>query len=141
MRMQLALGVLSIIVLAGCGSDRVPTYLVSGKVMFEDGSPVKYGTIEAESQHGTTATGTIQTDGTFVLGTYESDDGAAEGSNNVIVMQLISADVIQKHQKDHGAPIDPIFASYDTSSVTIEVKPVEQNQVTITVTKQNVEHD
>jgi len=135
MRMQLALGILSISVLAGCGSDRVPTYPVSGKVVFEDGSPVKYGTIEAESQYGTTAVGTIQEDGSFVLGTYESDDGAAEGPHNVIVMQLISADMIQKHQKDHGAPIDPVFASYDTSPLKIEVKPGE-NQVEIEVTEQ-----
>lgn len=135
MRMQLVRGVLSIIVLAGCGSDRVPTYPVSGKVLFEDGSPVKYGTIEAESQYGTTAVGTIQEDGSFVLGTYASDDGAAEGPNNVIVMQLISADMIQRHQKDHGAPIDPVFASYDTSPLKIEVKPAE-NQVQIEVRQQ-----
>jgi len=118
----------------GCNSDRVPTYPVSGQVLFTDGEPVRTGTIELESKEfGTTASGTIQDDGTFVLGTYKSNDGAAAGEHRVIVVQIIISDGITKHTKDHGRPVSPQYGDYSTSGLTVEVKPIEQNRVDITL--------
>ena len=120
--------------LFGCGSDQVPTYPVAGRVVFQDGSPVRTGTVELESkQFGTTATGSIQTDGTFVLGTYTATDGAAEGEHNAIVVQIIIADGSIKHTVDHGRAVPPMYGDYDTSPLTIKVKAIEDNQVVLAI--------
>lgn len=122
-------------ILVGCGESRVPTYPVSGTVVFDDGSPVRTGTIEFSSQdHQLTATGTIRDDGSFVVGTYESDDGACAGRHRVIVMQLIINDGTVKHSKDHGQPVDPMYASYNTSPLTASTNAEDRNTLTLTVT-------
>ncbi len=118
----------------GCGSDKVPTFPVSGRVQFADGEPVRTGTIELESiEHGTSATGTIREDGTFVLGTYTSDDGAAAGKHQVIVVQIIIADGLTRHTKDHGRAVPPRYADYETSLLSVEVQPQPQNNIVVTL--------
>lgn len=118
----------------GCGSDQVRTYLVSGTVRFADGEPVRTGTVELESEeYGTTATGSIREDGTFVLGTYTENDGAAAGKHRAIVLQIIIADGITRHSIDHGRTVPPIYADYDSSSLVVEVKKQPQNDVVITL--------
>jgi hypothetical protein len=118
----------------GCDGDRVRTYPVTGAVRFEDGTPVMVGIVEAESlDHGTTATGTIQPDGSFVLGTYRSDDGAAAGRHRVIVMQMLTTGAPVTHQRDHGDPVDRRYASYNTSPLELTVEPIEENVVELTV--------
>lgn len=122
----------------GCGESKIPTYPVSGTVIFDDGSPVRTGTVELSSQdHELAATGKIRDDGTFVLGTYESDDGACAGEHRVIVMQLIINDGTVKHSRDHGHPIDPTFASYRTSPLMATVKAHDGNLLKLTVTAGN----
>lgn len=127
-------GILLALAACGCGSDRVPTYPVSGHVQFADGEPIRTGTVELESaEFGTTATGTIQDDGTFVLGTYKSNDGAAAGTHRAIVVQIIIADGITKHTKDHGRPVPPHYGDYSSSELSVQVMPIEQNEVVITL--------
>ena len=134
--LSLALVCLSMTI--GCGESKIPTYPVSGTVVFDDGSPVRTGTVELSSKdHKLAATGKIRDDGTFVLGTYESDDGACAGGHRVIVMQLIINDGTVKHSKDHGHPVDPIFASYNTSPLTATVQADEGNMLKLTVTAQH----
>lgn len=119
----------------GCTSNQVPVAKVSGKVLFEDGTPVRLGIVEAISQeHGTTATGRIQEDGTFVLGTYTLEDGAAIGSHDVIVMQMIIAQGLEKHAKDHGKPVHKRFGSYETSSLQMTVDNTDENSIVLKVT-------
>ena len=120
--------------LGGCGPARVPTAPVSGQVIFADGQSVRTGTVELESlEHGTTATGTIRHDGTFVLGTYTSDDGAALGKHRAIVVQIIVADGLVQHSLDHGRPVPPRYGSYDTSGLEFTVEPIETNQMVLTL--------
>jgi hypothetical protein len=108
--------------------DRVPVYPVKGRVVFPDGTPVRLGTIELESTvHKTTSTGRINEDGTFVLGTYSTDDGAPEGPHKAIVMQMVIADGTTEHVKDHGKPVDPRFANPRTSGLSFEVQPGEND--------------
>lgn len=116
----------------GCGTERVPTFPVSGSIQFADGEPVRTGTIELESEEfGTTATGSIQNNGSFVLGTYTPDDGAAAGTHRVIVVQIIIADGISKHTQDHGRSVPPKFGDYSSSGLTVQVEPIKQNQIVI----------
>lgn len=120
--------------LVGCGSDQVTTYPVKGRVVFQDGSPVRTGTVELESkQFGTTATGFINQDGTFVLGTYTPNDGAAEGEHNAIVVQMIINDGSVNHTVDHGNPVPPSYGDYDTSPLKVGVQPIEENEIVLTL--------
>lgn len=84
-------------------------------------------------EHRTTATGTIRNDGTFTLGTYSSDDGAASGKHKAIVVQLIIGDGISIHHRDHGRAVPTHYGDYDTSNLTVEVQPTEANRVTLTL--------
>jgi len=119
---------------AGCGASQVPTYPVSGTVVSDDGSPVRTGTVELESRdHKLTATGTIRQDGSFVLGTYASDDGACAGEHRVIVTQLIINDGTVQHTKDHGNPVDPLYASYNSSPLTASVSEKSENTLKLIV--------
>ena len=123
-----------IFAISGCGSDRVPTYPVSGRVQFSDGSPVRHGTIEFESvEHGTTAAGSIQHDGSFVLGTYTPDDGAAAGQHKAIIVQLVIADGSFKHTIDHGKPVPVKYSSYESSGLSASVNAEQQNDALITI--------
>lgn len=74
----------------GCGGGRHKTAPVSGMVYY-DGKPVSGGTItfspigegDADLESGKAAVGTIGKDGTFVLSTYETDDGAIIGKHRI----------------------------------------------------------
>lgn len=121
-----------VLLAVGCSDDRVAVYPTSGTVTFGDGEPVRVGIIEFESvEHGTTATGRINEDGTFTLGTYSADDGAAAGSHRVIAIQVIINDGLVKHHKDHGRAVPPRYASYETSGLTAEVKAADENSIAV----------
>ena len=125
---------LSIVFAAGCNSGQVPTYPVSGRVVFANGRPVRHGTVEITSvEHQTTATGKIGHDGEFVLGTYTPNDGATAGEHNAIVVQMVIDDGSFKHTIDHGAPVPTGYASYETSRLKVSVDPDKENVVTITI--------
>lgn len=73
------------IALIGCGGggDQKTTAKVSGKLVF-DGSPVTGGSITlAPKGEGKPASGVVNSDGTFVVGTYDKDDGAVVGTHTV----------------------------------------------------------
>lgn len=119
---------------SGCGESRPQTFPARGKVVFADGKPVKLGTVELLSDvHKVNATGTIQKDGSFVLGTYTPDDGAVEGAHRVIVTQLIISDGMTTHIHDHGWPVDPFYGSYDSSPLNVTVSSETPNEFTLTV--------
>ena len=129
---RVALVVIAGCLLTGCRSDRIQTYPAQGSVLFDDGQPVKNGTIELESlEFKTTASGQIREDGTFVLGTYTPNDGAASGKHRVIIVQLIVSDGVTKHQKDHGRAVPTQYSRYETSGLTVEIQPQKQNSLTL----------
>ena len=118
----------------GCGSDQVPTYPVRGRVLFEDGTPVRHGTIEFTSlDHATTASGTIDHDGKFVLGTYTLDDGAAAGEHEGIIVQIVVNDGSFTHTIDHGDPVPPKYAQYESSPLKASVKADQENALAVTI--------
>ena len=120
----------------GCGPDRPETYPTKGRVLFDDGTPVMTGTIELLSEEfGETASGRIEDDGSFVLGTFDEQDGACSGRHDVVVIQMIINDGVTTHNRDHGPAVDPIYATYETSGLAVEIEPVEQNDIEVTVQK------
>lgn len=92
------------------------------------------GTVELLSEEGAlNAQGAIQPDGTFILGTFASNDGAVAGTHKAIVMQMIVSDGLPKHSMDHGDPVDPFYSSYSSSPLTASVQATESNEITLTV--------
>jgi hypothetical protein len=65
------------------GCDRGPTLVpVSGKVIY-NGTPLRFGSVTFQPSRGQPAIGEIQSDGSFVLGTYRAKDGAVIGLHQV----------------------------------------------------------
>lgn len=118
----------------GCGPSRPPAYPAKGRVVFPNGSSVKTGTVELKSrQHGTHARGTIEADGSFVLTTYEKDDGAVAGLHDCVVVQMILAEDAKFRLHGTYGVVHTRFASYATSGLTCTVEPKASNDIVLTV--------
>ncbi len=132
---RLTFVLLAALALTGCGDSRLKTVPVTGRVVFPDGSPARTGTIELESRDfPITASGQINPDGSFVLGTYESNDGAVPGFHQVIVVQMVINDGTINHTMDHGKMVDPKYSTYGMSGLNVMVDPKTENHLVIEVT-------
>lgn len=131
LRLWLCLAVLCAI---GCGPSRPPAYPAKGRVVFRNGSSVHVGTVELKSRdHRTQARGLIQPDGTFVLTTYEHEDGAVAGIHDAVVVQMLVAEDLKARTHGLFGIVHPRFASYATSGLTCEIEPSQRNEITLTV--------
>ncbi len=121
------------LLLSGC-SSQLPTYEVIGKVEFENGRPVVVGIVECLSvEHNINARGNIQPDGTFSLTTFQSGDGAVAGEHKCVVIQMVIGENISGHRPSAVGVIDPKYASYQTSGLSIIVSPDGSNDVVLQV--------
>jgi len=112
---------------ASCGSDRLVTYEVTGKVVFSDGTPLPGGWIVCESvEHGLAARGIIETDGSCRLGTYEATDGAVAG-RHLLAITPAPPPGYDPDSGDAAPLIDSRFTHMDTSGLEIEVRPDGRN--------------
>jgi hypothetical protein len=119
-----------LLVLSGCDSQP-ETFLVHGMVVYPDGKPLTEGTVEFETlnlKKPITASGEINEDGTFQLGTYEVNDGAIAGKHR--------AAVIANYEIGTGAErpglipppmLDPKFSDFITSTLEFEVTSSTNN--------------
>ena len=71
--------VLAFITVIGCGSGFVPT---GGKVTFDDGSPVPFGSVAFETD-AFMAEGSIKPDGSYTLTSLRPGDGLPPGTYRV----------------------------------------------------------
>ena len=110
----------------GCGSDRMRTAVVLGKVTYKD-KPVPNGTVMFVPEKGPPATGEIQADGTYRLKTEGHGDGAILGKHAVIIAALEDMSKrLPEERTPLPAPIIP--AKYErtvTSGLTADVKAGE----------------
>jgi hypothetical protein len=128
----------SLLSLVGCNNN-LPTYEVAGKVEFEDGTSPKFGHVEFYSpEHKINAHGKINRNGTFIVTTFEENDGAVLGHHDIVIMQQVgsylmaNADVDVDH--DHGSLIDKTHFDYRTSGLSCEI--VEgKNEVNLVIKK------
>lgn len=132
---------------SGCGDGRPATYPVSGTVRFEDGEPVRFGSVEfRDSQRHTIARGQLDPQGRFSLATFAANDGATEGRHRVVVVQLFRPDqplappegVYERpgehaHHRALQGMVDPAFASYETSPLTADVRAKTNNEIALSV--------
>ena len=119
-------------VATGCGSGRYP---VTGRVAYEDGTPVEAGTVIGEATVNGKVVGVqgnIEKDGTFTWGGDRAGDGAFPGLYKVIVMPVALGD--SELAEGKRPAVSGKYAKYETSGITFEVKP-GKNDLQITVTK------
>ena len=124
---------ISLLLLTGCGKN----VRVAGKVTFEDGSPLTTGTVifnagTAESK------APIEKDGSYVAGTFKSNDGLPRGTYRV----YISGAAVFPGISAMGTPlgqvvelVDSKFTSPETSDLTCEVKGNTVFNITVTPPK------
>ena len=127
---------LALTVLAGCGETGEVYYPVSGKVVFEDGSPARFGSIESRSELGAhvIARGRIASDGVFRLKSMGGKGGLVAGSHQLVIVQVIGSprgggSIIH----NHGHETADKYRSYDSSDLKIDVRPGEDNFFELTV--------
>jgi len=128
------LGCVVLLLCCGCSSNQLKTYPVQGEVVFADGSPVKTGTVETKSvEHGVQATGSISTDGTFSLTTYQANDGVVAGQHRCVVVQFIPIEDIPNYRPSTLGVVHRKHSMYATSDLSFTVKPGAENRVRLVV--------
>ena len=121
-----------LLTLSGCGSGRVS---VSGKVTYDDGTPVEAGSVIGEATVNgkvVAVQGTIRADGSFSWGGDREGDGAVPGHYKVIVVPVS----LSEYQQSQGmtAAVDGKYTRYDTSGLSFDVTP-GPNELNITVSR------
>lgn len=126
--------------LPGCGSGKLPTYPVTGKVTFENGHPLTTGgivlceSLDVQSDGvPVVARGKIEKDGTFELFTFEEGDGVVAGKHRVLVRAQRDEDDYLKRGIVPRPVIDERFEDYETSGLELTVEE-DDNDFPIVVT-------
>ena len=124
--------------LAVAGCNRGPRVApVSGVVKFK-GQPLEFGAVMTQPAQGQPARGMIQSDGSFVLSTFDEGDGAIVGTHKVRVscyeaqrdgMQATEGEV------SLGKLLIPRkYTLYDQSGLSLEVPKDGNDQVVLELT-------
>jgi len=119
----------------GCqkNEERVTTFTVSGKVL-KSGSPINYATVifhPVDAADTTTAKprGVTTPDGTFLLTTYDGNDGAPAGAYQVTIQQWLT-------EKPEEGPKNQLKAKYSdpkTSQLTATISVGDNSPLTFSV--------
>lgn len=124
---SLSLFLLLCLFFTGCGKGFVPA---DGKVAFDDGTPLKTGSITFETATFM-ASGNINPDGTFVLTSLDEGDGLPPGDYTVTIAALDPARpdtaILLTDEKYSNPTTTPLKAKVNSSA--------EQNHFEFTVTK------
>ena len=122
-----------LLLLTGCGKN----VRVTGKVTFEDGSPLTKGTVIFNSG-ASESKAPIENDGSYVVGTFKSNDGLPRGTYRVYITGASDFPGISPR----GAPLGPVvhlvdqkYTSLETSGLTCEVKGSTTLDITVTPPK------
>jgi hypothetical protein len=114
----------------GCDSGRLKTYPVRGTVTFPDGEPLPGGRVILLStdQGGIQARAKITDAGTFVLGTYEKDDGAVAGRHLVGVLPPRDG-----YDGPPTVPIEKKLTRPSTSGIEVMIEKDDTNVLEVQV--------
>ncbi len=138
LRMLMVAAVCALAATAGCEQgDRLKTYPVTGTVTFPDGQRFSGGResfiVFESTEQSINATGVIEPDGTFSLGTYEPDDGAIAGSHRVSITPPTPAGDPDQMRAD--PLMHSKYRNLDTSGLEVTVEAIRSNHIPITVTR------
>ncbi len=120
----------AVVSLSGCGrpSYQLDTARVHGTVTL-DGLPLPSGYVFLATARGRQARGRIQSDGTFVLSTYDKGDGAQVGTHPVIISPVPPDEAAERR-----VVIPARYTRSGTSGLSVEVKPGVENVLDIVLT-------
>ena len=125
-----SLVLLTLVWVAGCG----PNVGVTGKVTFEDGTPLTVGEVRFETDTFTSS-GKIQSDGTYRLGSTGVDDGIPKGTYGVTVRAMDSSGFKPGMRPDQAPPpkslIDLKYGTVKTSGLTCDVNGATKFDITV----------
>lgn len=128
----------ALLILAGCAESRPLTYPVSGTVEFGDLSPLTVGFVEfIPEETGPSARGKLDSRGHFVLGTFETADGAIAGDYRVVIVQHFTGTKPSSGEHDHAAEgasmvVDRRYSMHEVTPLSARVKP-QENKVRLRV--------
>lgn len=115
-----------------------------GMVVYPDGTPLTQGTVEFEAvdeKRPITATGEISPDGTFILGTFQADDGAVAGRHRIaVIADTLIGTGAERPEKLPPRLIARRFSEFKTSGLETIVKP-GMNNVLIEVDRDDPSFD
>jgi len=110
---------MSLATVVGCGDGRVP---VAGRVVFDDGEPVRTGRVELRGREKRVrAAGTLDSEGRFRLVTDDGRDGLPPGDYDAIVVQIVIVEHRSLDEHGHGRSLSRRFADYYTSGLSVSV--------------------
>lgn len=135
--LSLAAGLLA----AGCEDAPMPTYPVSGQIVYQDGSTLPRGGRVRfyceEVDPPLTAEGRFDESGRFdALTTFRAGDGAVAGRHSVIILPDIPDDKGEMSQQEYERASQPIarrFKGFKSSGLEFTVVPEQTNEFTIEV--------
>jgi hypothetical protein len=134
-RMLALFSATAFVVSACCGcrnSNQLETAPVSGRVLL-DGKPLTSGIVMFSPALGRAAKGSVQTDGSFVLGTYKTDDGAIVGKHkaSVIAVRPPGSGESSAERTDNVFLLPSRYAIPEESGFEFDVKEGEANKFTL----------
>lgn len=115
--------------LLGC-SNRERLYPATGRVTYQDGTPLAGGAIEfrpakPSAKPGPNATGQIASDGTFQMSTFGVDDGVVIGQHQVLIIPPPTPEEFGGRRLSNS--VAPRFGSFETSGLHADVVPQGPN--------------
>lgn len=150
MRVSLLTCALLVLSFSGCSSgvdpekaNRPKVYPISGVVTLA-GEPVEKAVVVFVGTGGATARGTTDESGNFTLTTFDQDDGAVAGEQQVSILkeeagydpnQLKIGEAPPVVEKDRNA-LPKKYADPKTSGLTANVSETETNHFTFDLTKE-----
>jgi len=119
----------------GCETEeaRLKTYPVTGKVL-KGGKPINYATVifhpvGSDETEAVKPRGVTSSDGTFVLTTYDGNDGAPAGSYQVTIQQWIT----EKPEEGPSNQLKPKYSDPSSSQLTATISEGNTTPITFSV--------
>ena len=115
----------------GCGGPVGPT---TGVVHFEDGTPVKSGSVELRRLSDKERfSSRIAPDGTFRPADKDSNVGLPPGNYDAVVVQIVLTEDLAAEDHTHGRTVPRRYADYYTSDLKVQVNPDQVTPVMIVI--------
>lgn len=120
-----------LLLVSGCGGSRGPT---TGRVLFDDGTPVQSGSIEfRERDSEDRFASRIERDGAFTPTSTDGQTGLPPGDYDVVVVQIILTEDLALAAHQHGGTVQRKYADYYTSGLRIQIEPDDTDPIEIVV--------
>ncbi len=120
--------------LPGCGKGERELAPLTGKVLY-NGTPLTFGAVMVEHDHGQPATAEIRPDGTFAMATHGEGEGAVVGKRRIRIACYEGQDPTKGVSDTLGESLIPEkYTSFETSGLIIDVEPSNKEPLVIELT-------